>query len=229
VHQPEVAALSPITFEMVRKDAEVHEYVIRSNEMLRAIGYTEHGLRHVGLVAHRAMKVGRELDLPQRQIELAGIAAYLHDMGNIVNRNDHGQTSAVMAFHILSRMGMAPVELTEVMAAIGNHEEQFGNPVSNVAALLILADKSDVHRTRVHNRDLATFGIHDRVNFAATKSDLTADAAEKRIRLSLTVDTNIIAIMEYFEIFLSRMVMCRRAAAHLDCRFELLINETRLL
>lgn len=218
-----------VLFVAVKEDPEVHEYVVRANEMLRMIGYTEHGLRHVGLVAARAMKLGHELDVDRREIELVGIAAYLHDMGNVVNRNDHGQTSAIIAFHILNRMGMNPAEVTQVLAAIGNHEEEFGNPVSNVAALLILADKSDVHRSRVYNTDLVSFDIHDRVNYAVTHSDLTAHREAKVIRLSLTVDTNIIAIMEYFEIFLTRMVMCRRAASHLGCRFELVMNETRLL
>lgn len=221
--------IAEVTFASVKQDSEVHEYVVQANEMLRAIGYTEHGLRHVGLVAHRAMKIARELHLSERETELIGIAAYLHDIGNVVNRKDHGQTSAVIAFHILNRMGMGPAETTQILAAIGNHEEEVGNPVNNVAAALILADKSDVHRSRVYNRDVATFDIHDRVNYAATHSDLTAHMEERVVRLSLTVDTSIIAIMEYFEIFLVRMVMCRRAAAHLGCRFELIINETRLL
>lgn len=221
--------MSQVTFAAVKQDPEVREYVIRSNDMLRAIGFTEHGLRHVGLVAARAMHLGRDLGLSAREVELAGIAAYLHDIGNVINRKDHGQSSAVMAFQILKRMEMEPVEITQVLAAIGNHEEEFGNPVNNVAALLILADKSDVHRTRVYNREPATFDIHDRVNYAVTHSELVADREARIIRLGLTVDTEIIALMEYFEIFLTRMVMCRRAAAHLDHHFTLVMNNTRLL
>lgn len=221
--------MTQVTFQMVREDEEVATYIVKANEMLSAIGFTEHGPRHVGLVAHRAMKVLEELGLPERHQELAGIAGLLHDMGNIVNRSDHGQTSALLSHTILTRLGMEPVEIAVVMSAIGNHEEEIGNPVHDVSAALILADKSDVHRSRVHNRDVATFDIHDRVNYAVIHSDLIANAAERVIRLKLEVDTSIIAIMEYFEIFLVRMVMCRRAADRLGCRFELVINETRLL
>lgn len=221
--------MAVVTFEQVRQDPEVHAYIVKANEMLSAIGFTEHGLRHVGLVAQRAMVVMAELKRPERMRELAGIAALLHDIGNLVNRNDHGQTSALLAHSILSRMGMPPDEIAIIMSAIGNHEEEVGNPVHDVSAALILADKSDVHRTRVYNRDVATFDIHDRVNYAVTHSELHAFHDEKVIRLSLDVDTSIIAIMEYFEIFLTRMVMCRRAAQLLGCRFELVINENRLL
>ncbi|MBP2018250.1 metal-dependent HD superfamily phosphatase/phosphodiesterase [Symbiobacterium terraclitae] len=221
--------MAVVTFEQVRRDPEVHAYIVKANEMLSAIGFTEHGLRHVGLVAQRAMGLMAELERPERMRELAGIAALLHDIGNIVNRHDHGQTSALLAHSILSRMGMPPDEIAIVMSAIGNHEEEVGNPVHDVSAALILADKSDVHRTRVYNRDVATFDIHDRVNYAVTSSELHAFHDQKVIRLSLVVDTSIIAIMEYFEIFLTRMIMCRRAAELLGCRFELVINENRLL
>ncbi|HEY3365192.1 MAG TPA: HD domain-containing protein [Symbiobacteriaceae bacterium] len=221
--------MAEITFQDVKADSEVKTYITGAQEMLKAIGYTEHGLRHVGLVAHRAMKVMESLGLPDRRRELAGIAALLHDTGNIVNRHNHGQTSAMIAHHILTRLGMAPDDVVVVMAAIGNHEEEVGNPISDVAAALILADKSDVHRSRVYNRDFATFDIHDRVNYAAIHSDLVALPEEKVVRLTLEVDTEIIAIMEYFEIFLTRMIMCRRAAQHFGYRFELVINDTRLL
>lgn len=221
--------MAEVTFQTVKADVEVHTYIMKAQEVLEAIGFTEHGLRHVGLVAHRAMKLMESLGRPGRQTELAGIAALLHDMGNIVNRHDHGQTSALLAHTILTRLGMGPEEIATVMAAIGNHEEEYGNPVSDVAAALILADKSDVHRSRVYNRDVATFDIHDRVNYAVTHSDLVALLEEKVIRLQLEVDTSIIALMEYFEIFLIRMVMCRRAAKRLGCQFELVMNDTRLL
>lgn len=214
---------------MVKADHEVKTYIVKAQEMLSAIGFTEHGLRHVGLVSHRAMKLMEQLGRPERHRELVGIAGLLHDIGNMVNRHNHGQTSALLAHSILSRMGMAPEEIAVVMAAVGNHEEEIGNPVNDVAAALILADKSDVHRSRVYNRDLSTFDIHDRVNFAATHSDLAAFPEERVVRLSLEVDTKIIAIMEYFEIFLSRMIMCRRAAQFFSCKFELVINETKLL
>lgn len=221
--------MSEVTFQAVKSDPAVRTYINKAHEMLKAIGFTEHGLRHIGLVSHRAMKLLECLGYPSRRQELAGIAAQLHDIGNMVNRVGHGQTSALMAHQILSRMGMVPDEIAEVMAAIGNHEEEIGNPVNDLAAALILADKSDVHRSRVHNRDLATFDIHDRVNYAVTHSELTCLTEQKQIRLSLQVDTSIIAIMEYFEIFLVRMMMCRRAAQYFGCHFELVINETRLL
>jgi len=221
--------MAEVTFQMVKSDPEVHAYIMKANEMLAAIGFTEHGLRHIGLVSHRAMKLLETLDAPVRHQELAGIAGLLHDVGNIVNRHSHGQTSAILAHSILTRLGMPPDDIAEVMAAIGNHEEEYGNPVSDISAALILADKSDVHRSRVHNRDLATFDIHDRVNYAAVHSDLLAITEDRTIRLVLQVDTDLIAIMEYFEIFLSRMIMCRRAAKRLGYRFELVINDTRLL
>jgi metal-dependent HD superfamily phosphatase/phosphodiesterase len=221
--------MAEVTFAQVKADPEVQTYIRFAQEMLSAIGFTEHGLRHVNLVAHRAMKLMEALGRPPRRIELVGIAALLHDIGNVVNRHDHGQTSALLAHNILTRMGMPPDEVAAVMAAIGNHEEEYGSPVSDVAAALILADKSDVHRSRVHNRDVATFDIHDRVNYAVIYSDLVALPEERVIRLQLTVDTSIIAIAEYFEIFLTRMMMSRRAADHLGCRFELVINDTRLL
>jgi metal-dependent HD superfamily phosphatase/phosphodiesterase len=221
--------MSEVTYRSVQKDHEVRTFILKSQEMLSAIGYTEHGLRHVGLVAQRSMKLMTALGLPERRAELVGIAALLHDMGNLVNREGHGQTSALLAYQMLTRMGMSAGEITEVMAAIGNHEEQIGNPVNDVSAALILADKSDVHRSRVYNRDVATFDIHDRVNYAATHSDLVTLAEEKKIRLNLQIDTSIIAIMEYFEIFLVRMVMSRRAAQFFGCQFELVINDTRLL
>lgn len=218
-----------VTFQLVKSDPAVRTYIHKAHEMLKAIGFTEHGLRHIGLVSHRAMKLLECLGYPARRQELAGIAAQLHDIGNMVNRVGHGQTSALMAHQILSRMGMEPDEIAEVMAAIGNHEEEIGNPVNDLAAALILADKSDVHRSRVHNRDLATFDIHDRVNYAVTHSELVCLPEQKQIRLALQVDTSIIAIMEYFEIFLIRMMMCRRAAQFFGCHFELVINDTRLL
>lgn len=218
-----------VRFQTIKEDPEVHTYIVKANEMLSAIGFTEHGLRHVGLVAHRAMRLMEELDRPERHRELAGIAGLLHDMGNIVNRSGHGQSSALLAHAILTRLGMEPSEVAVVMSAIGNHEEEIGNPVNDISAALILADKSDVHRSRVYNKEIATFDIHDRVNYAVTHSELIAMPAERIIRLELQVDTSIIAIMEYFEIFLIRMMMCRRAADYLGCRFELVINETRLL
>lgn len=221
--------MTVVTFQDVKADPEVLAYIKTAHEMLEAIGFTEHGLRHIGLVAHRAMRLIEAVGRPPRRVELAGIAALLHDIGNIINRQNHGQSSALLAHAILSRMSMPPEEIAAIMAAIGNHEEQIGNPVNDLAAALILADKSDVHRSRVYNRDIATFDIHDRVNYAAVHSDLSVLPEEKAIRLQLEVDTSIIAIAEYFEIFLSRMMMSRRAAEFFGYRYELVINNTRLL
>lgn len=221
--------MTVVTFQDIKADPEVQSYIKVAQEMLEAIGFTEHGLRHIGLVAHRAMKLMEALGQPPRRVELAGIAALLHDIGNIINRQNHGQSSALLAHAILTRKGMRPDEIAAIMAAVGNHEEQVGNPVSDLAAALIIADKSDVHRSRVHNRDIATFDIHDRVNYAAIHSDLAVLPESKAIRLQLEVDTSIIAIAEYFEIFLSRMMMSRRAAEFFEYRYELVINDTRLL
>jgi metal-dependent HD superfamily phosphatase/phosphodiesterase len=221
--------VAEVTFQMIRDDEETRCYITKAHEMLAAIGFTEHGLRHVGLVAHRAMRLLEKLGAEQRLIEMVGIAGLLHDVGNVVNRRDHGQTSALMARAILTRLQMPFEEIAEVMAAIGNHEEEVGNAVNDIAAALILADKSDVHRSRVYNRDFAQFDIHDRVNYACTHSDLVTDSEAKTVGLNLTIDTDIIALMEYFEIFLVRMVMCRRAAEQLGCRFELCMNGVKLL
>jgi uncharacterized protein len=224
----EVSAVRPVTFETVRDHPRVKVYVRKADEALAEIGYTEHGERHVGLVAHIAYNVLRRLGHPEREAELAAIAGYLHDIGNAVNRENHAQSSAVMAMQILSDMGMADVEIVTVMGAIGNHHENDGDPVSAVAAAVILADKSDVHRTRVRNPDMIRFDIHDRVNYAVEKSFLNVDEAAKRITLELTVDTAISQVMEYFEIFMTRMVASRKAAKHLGTAFGLTVNGNRL-
>jgi uncharacterized protein len=224
----EAPAVRPVTFESVREHARVKVYVRKADESLAEIGYTEHGERHVGLVAHIAYNILKRLGHPEREAELAAIAGYLHDIGNAVNRDHHAQTSAVMAMQLLSDMGMPDVEIVQVMGAIGNHHENDGDPVSAVAAAVILADKSDVHRTRVRNPDMIRFDIHDRVNYAVEKSFLNVDEAAKRITLELTVDTAISQVMEYFEIFMTRMVASRKAAKYLETSFGLTVNGNRL-
>ena len=218
-----------VTFENVRADAEVQVFIRKADENLEQLGYTEHGTRHAGLVAKIARNILLRLGRPEREAELAAIAGYLHDLGNGINRVDHGIAAALLAQHVLLRLGMDYEECAEVMCAIGNHEESYGEAVSNLSAALILADKSDVHSSRVRTIDPTTYDIHDRVNHASQRSFVTVDAEAKTITLELTIDAAAVSVMDYFEIFLSRMVMCRRAAKFLGCDFRLLINETRLI
>ena len=217
-----------LRFEQLRENARVRIYVRKADEALAEIGYTEHGERHVGLVARIAFNVLKRLGYPERTAELAAIAGYLHDIGNAVNRDHHAQIGAVMAMQLLSDMGVADEEILMVMGAIGNHHENDGDPVSPVAAAVILADKSDVHRTRVRNPDMIKFDVHDRVNYAVEKSFLNVEEDGKRITLELTVDTAISQVMEYFEIFMTRMVASRKAAKFLDVSFGLSVNGNRL-
>jgi metal-dependent HD superfamily phosphatase/phosphodiesterase len=196
---------------------------------LEQIGYTEHGERHVGLVSRIAFNVMKRMGRPERQAELAAIAGILHDIGNSVNRDHHAQTGGVMAMQILGEFGMADDEILTVIGAIGNHHENDGDPVNDAAAALILADKSDVHRTRVRNPDMIKFDIHDRVNYAVEKSFLNVDGDQKHITLELTIDPKISHVMEYFEIFMTRMLASRKAAKHLGATFGLQVNGNRLV
>lgn len=218
-----------VTLDDVRGDPEVQVFVRRADENLGVLGYTEHGPRHCGLVADIAENVLLRLGYPRRTAELAAIAGYLHDIGNGINRLDHGIAAALASQRLLERLGMPPEEYIEVMCAIGNHEEEYGEAVSPLAAAVILADKSDVHRSRVREPDPDTEDIHDRVNMATTHSFLHVDGEAKAITLELEIDTSLIQVMQYFEIFLDRMVMCRRAAEFLGCRFGIVINGQRVL
>jgi len=218
-----------LTLEDVKRDREVEAYVTKADEYTRVIGYTEHGGRHASLVANIAGNVLRRLTREERTTHLAAIAGYLHDIGNVVGRVNHEHTGAVLASRVLARLGMDPMEMAIIMGAIGNHEEQTGEPVSEVGAALIISDKSDVHRSRVRNPDPATYDIHDRVNHAVEHSFLRVDEGARTITLELTIDTRLSQVMEYFEIFLPRMVMCRHAAKLLGCEFKLQINGTKLL
>jgi len=222
------AAAPLITHETVRSNPRVKIYIRKADEALAEIGYTEHGERHVGLVAHIAYNILTRLGHPEREAQLAAIAGYLHDIGNAVNREHHAQSGAVMSMQILSDLGMADEEIVKVIAAIGNHHENDGDPVNAVAAAVILADKSDVHRTRVRNPDMIKFDIHDRVNYAVQKSFLNVDEAAKTIVLELTIDTSISQVMEYFEIFMTRMLASRKAAKYLGTVFGVTVNGNRL-
>ncbi|MDR0915407.1 MAG: HD domain-containing protein [Endomicrobium sp.] len=220
---------SKITIENVKKNLVIDAFIKSSNDYLKSIGYTEHGIRHVSLVASIASNVLSHLDYPKRLQELAEIAGYIHDIGNVVNRKNHGQSAALIAMKILKSMGATPFEVALIISAIGNHEEGIGDPVNSIAAALILADKSDVHKTRVRNPDLSKYDIHDRVNYAVEKSFLKVIKDKKIISLQITIDMQISKVMEYFEIFMTRMLMCRKAANFLDCAFELVINDRKLL
>ena len=192
-------------------------------------GYTEHSHRHISIVSKRAGDILAKLGYPERTVELAKIAGYLHDIGNCVNRTDHAHSGAIMAYNILKDMGMPVEERTEIMMAIGNHDEKTGTAVSDISAALILADKSDVHRDRVTNQNLSTFDIHDRVNYAVTNANLDLNSEERKIVLNLTIDTKLCPVLDYFEIFMDRTMMSKYAAKYLKIWFELVINNTKLL
>ncbi|MHB9094002.1 MAG: HD domain-containing protein [Eubacteriales bacterium] len=218
-----------ITLDEIKKDSIVDTCIRKGNEYLGVMGFTEHGYRHINLISRIARNILERLNYPQREVELAAIAGYMHDIGNVISRYDHGQSGATLAFLILSRLGMSSEDIAMVISAIGNHEEEYGQPVNSVAAALILADKSDVHRSRVRNQDFATFDIHDRVNYAVEHSFLRVNGETRAITMELTIDIEICPVMEYFEIFLSRMVLCRRAADFLKSHFALEINGAKLL
>jgi metal-dependent HD superfamily phosphatase/phosphodiesterase len=218
-----------ITIDDVKKNPIVTALVARADKVLEEIGYTEHGNRHCSLAAKIAYNIMIRLGKGEKRAQLAAIAGYMHDIGNLINRDYHAQTASVMAFSILKDMGMDIEDISEVIAAIGNHDERDGFPVSDISAAIVLADKSDVHRSRVRSIDQIKVDIHDRVNYAAESSFLKIDEKAKLARLELTIDTSISQVMEYFEIFLSRMLVCKRAAEYLGLKFELVINDNKLL
>lgn len=218
-----------MTYEQIKKDEAVRVYITQADESLKALGFTEHSFAHVTKVAETAADLLEKLGYPQRTVELAKIAGYLHDIGNLVNRVDHSQSGAVMAFRILDRMNFPAEEIATIVAAIGNHDEGTGVPVNAVAAALILADKSDVRRSRVRNKKNLSMDIHDRVNYSVTECDLALNEEKTSIILSLTVDTEVSPVMEYFEIFTKRMLMCRQAAQRLNLEFHLCINGQQLV
>lgn len=218
-----------LTYEQVTKSEAIRTYIIRADESLVALGFTEHSFAHVVHVAETAGYILQTMGFDQRTIELAKIAGYLHDIGNLVNRSDHSQSGAVMAWSILNDMGCDPAEIATIVTAIGNHDEGTGVPVNAVAAALILADKADVRRSRVRNSDISTFDIHDRVNYSVKKSLLKINEEKTIVKLKLTVDTQYGSVMDYFEIFMGRMILCRKAAEKLGLQFKLIINEQQLI
>ena len=218
-----------MTYEEVRQDEAVKVYIAQADASMEALGFTEHSFAHVTRVAQIAGDILEKLGYPARTVELARIAGYLHDIGNVVNRVDHSQSGAVMAFRILDRMNFPPEEIAAIVTAIGNHDEGTGVPVNAVAAALIIGDKSDVRRSRVRSRADITADIHDRVNYSVTGSELSVDVEKKIMTLALKVDTSVSSVMEYFEIFMKRMLLCRKAAEKLGLTFRLDINGQQLV
>lgn len=218
-----------ITIDEVKHNHKVKTYIERADESLIALGYTEHSFAHVGMVAEKAREIMETLGYPQRDAELAEIAGYLHDIGNVINRIEHAQSGAVMAFRILDEMGFDAEETSTIITAIGNHDEATAFPVNPVAAALILADKCDVRRSRVRAKDTQVFDIHDRVNFAVGKSSLKINEEKTEIALRLEIDTSVCTVTDYFEIFINRMILCRKAAEKLGLKFVLRINGQKLM
>ncbi len=218
-----------VTFEEIKNNEAINTYIRKADQTLSELGFTEHSFAHVGMVAENASYIMETLGYSEREVELVKIAAYLHDIGNLVNRVDHSQSGAVMAFRILDNLHMPADEICDIVAAIGNHDEGTGRPISPMAAALILADKSDVRRSRVRNTDPATFDIHDRVNYSVKKAELKINENHTLIKLKLSVDTRYGSVMDYFEIFMNRMVLCRKAAERLGLQFKLMINEQQLI
>ena len=218
-----------MTYELLRRDPAIQVYISQADASMNALGFTEHSFAHVTRVAQIAGDILQALHYPERTVELARIAGYLHDIGNVVNRVDHSQSGAVMAFRLLDKMDFPPEEIAVIVTAIGNHDEGTGVPVNAVAAALILADKSDVRRSRVRKKADISQDIHDRVNYSVTASELRVDPGSKTVTLTLQVDTAVSSVMEYFEIFMKRMLMCRKAAEKLDLSFHLTINNQILL
>ena len=218
-----------MTYEQIKENPTIQTYIAQADKSLAALGYTEHSYAHVTRVAEMAGYILETLGYDEHTVEVAKIAGYLHDIGNLVNRSEHSQSGAVMAFRILDNLGFDPQDIAVIVTAIGNHDEGTGIPVDEVAAALILADKSDVRRSRVRNQDIQTFDIHDRVNYSVTKSELKINEAHTLIKLKLTVDNRFGSVMDYFEIFMGRMLICRKAAEKLGLQFKLMINEQQLI
>ena len=218
-----------VTYEQIKNDKAVRAYISAADESLIALGYTEHSFGHVIKVAECAGDILSSLGYDEHAVELAKIAGVLHDIGNLVNRSEHSQSGAVMAFRILDNMGMPAADIATIVTAIGNHDEGTGVPVNAVAAALILADKSDVRRTRVRNSDFSTFDIHDRVNYSVESAALEISEDKNSIWLRIKIDTSISPVMDYFEIFLARMMLCRKAAEKLGMNFRLVINDQQLI
>ena len=220
---------SLVTYKYIKQNPDIMTYIRKADEALAAQGYTEHSFAHVEKAAASAEMILTQLEYPERDIELAKIAAILHDIGNVVNRTDHAQSGAVMAFRLLDNLSMPADEIATIVSAIGNHDESTAQPINAIAAALIIADKTDVRRSRVRNQDLTSFDIHDRVNYAVTKANLYFSDDKTRLILDLNIDTKISSVLEYFEIFLQRMLLCKRSAEYLKVKFSMNINGSAIL
>ena len=218
-----------VTYEYIHKNPTIMTYIRKADEVLKELGYTEHSFAHVEMVAQTAGMILSELGYSEREVELAKIAGIMHDIGNVINRIDHAQSGAVMAFRLLDNINMPPEEICTIISAIGNHDESTAEPISPVSASLIIADKTDVRRSRVRNTDFITFDIHDRVNYAVEKSNLYFSDDKKSIVLDLTIDTDISSVMEYFEIFLQRMLLCKKACEYLKIKFKMIANGVKVI
>ena len=218
-----------ITFEEIKKNEAIRTYIKKADEALSALGYTEHSFAHVGKVTTSVRYILQTLGYSEREVELASIAAYMHDIGNIVNRVAHSQSGAIMAFRILDNLGMDAEDISTVVTAIGNHDEGTGIPLTPISAALILGDKADVRRSRVRNHDASSFDIHDRVNYSVSASELKISEDKKEIALDLSIDTEYSSVTDYFEIFLERMLLCRKAAEILGMKFRLIINGQKMM
>lgn len=218
-----------ITLEDIKKNYEFNTYLKRGNELLGVLGFTDHSSAHTMKVAVKAAEILTVLGYDKRTVELAEIAGYIHDIGNVVNRVEHAQTGAIMSFIILTKMGMDAEEISTIISAVGNHDEGEGIAINPVSAALIIADKTDVRRSRVRNRDFASFDIHDRVNYAVEKAETKINPEEMTILLEISIDTEICSVVDYFEIFLSRMLMCKRAAEFLGTKFKIKLNGSTML
>lgn len=220
---------SIVTYKYIKQNPDIMTYITRADKALEAIGYTEHSFAHVERVAQTASMILTELGYPERQIELVKIAGIMHDIGNVINRVDHAQSGAVMAFRLLDNLSMPAEEICSIVSAIGNHDESTAVPIDAISAALIIGDKTDVRRSRVRNQDLLTFDIHDRVNYAVESSNVRFSDNKSSIILELTINTNISSVMEYFEIFLQRMILCKKASQFFGLKFEMVINGTEVL
>lgn len=218
-----------MTYKEIRKNKEVLAYLKKGNDNLGTMGFTDHSEAHCAVVAERAAQILEKFGYPEREIEMARIAGFMHDMGNAINRHSHAEYGALLASQILEKTDLPLADRVTIVSAIGNHDESTGGAVDAVSAAVIIADKTDVRRNRVRNKEMANFDIHDRVNYAVTEAKLKVNRDKKLITLNLQIDENICSMLEYFEIFLQRMLMCRRAAEMLGAKFKMTANGSKIV